>query len=244
MLTSKSRCGLLVFLLSSIIFIVIIKTPVSQASETTVLVEPNESSANVGDTLAVNLTIWSVQNLYGVGLSVKWNASILGLEVFNIQFGEPDGVLFDPVYIAENLTLDGTYYLSATSINSAPSFNGNGNIAKLTFRVLAASETTIDLQTQLYDYPPPDRDPRMSLPIVHTTIDGVFNGIIPEFPNAAIFVFFILVFLLVLWVKKPSRKRATKDLLANSHALTLKQHINKSRRCHDENVEEHGGRLA
>jgi hypothetical protein len=222
-----------------------VKTPVSQASETTVSVEPIESSANVGEKFAVNFTIWSVQNLYGVGLTLKWNTSILGLEVFDVRFGESDGVLFNPIYIAENLTVDGSYYLSATSTNPAPSFNGNGNIAKLTFRVLALGETKIDIQTQLYDYPPPDRDPRTSLPIVHTTIDGIFSGIIPEFPNAAIFlVFFILVFLLTLWVKKTSRMRTTKNLLVDSCVLTLKLHINQSRGCHDRKVGGYVGWLA
>jgi len=222
-----------------------VKTPVSQASETTVSVEPIESSANVGEKFAVNFTIWSVQNLYGVGLTLKWNTSILGLEVFDVRFGESDGVLFNPIYIAENLTVDGSYYLSATSTNPAPSFNGNGNIAKLTFRVLVLGETKIDLQTQLYDYPPPDRDPRTSLPIVHTTIDGIFSGIVPEFPNAATFlVSFILVFLLTLWVKKTSRMRTSKNLLVDRGALTLKSDIKQSRRCHDRKVGGYVGRLA
>ena len=232
-------------LLSSILIVVMFQTSVSQASETTVSVEPIENSANVGEKFAVNFTIWSVQNLYGVGLTLKWNTSILGLEVFDVRFGESDGVLFNPIYVAENLTVDGSYYLSATSTNPAPSFNGSGNIAKLTFRVLALGETKIDLQTQLYDYPPPDRDPRTSLPIVHTTIDGIFSGIVPEFPNAAIFlVFFILVFSWTFLVKKTSRKRTTKNLLVDSCVLTLKLHINQSRRRYDRKVGGYVGRLA
>lgn len=220
------------------------QTSVSQVSETTVSVEPNESSANVGEKFAVNFTIRSVQNLYGVGLTVKWNTSILGLEVFGVRFGESDGVLFNPIYIAENLTFDGSYYLSATSTNPAPSFNGSGNIAKLTFRVLALGETKIDLQTQLYDYPPPDRDPRMSLPIAHTTIDGIFSGIVPEFPNAAIFlVFFTLVFLWAFLVKKTSRTRISKNLIVDSCAIALKSRISQSCRCRDRKVGGHVGRL-
>ena len=220
------------------------QTSVSQASETTASVEPNESVANVGEKFAVNFTIWSVQNLYGVGLTVKWNTSILGLEVFDVRFGESDGVLFNPIYIAENLTFDGSYYLSATSTNPAPSFNGSGNIAKLTFRVLALGETKIDLQTQLYDYPPPDRDPRMSLPIAHTTIDGIFSGIVPEFPNAAIFlVFFTLVFLWAFLVKKTSRTRISKNLIVDSCAIALKSRISQSCRCRDRKVGGHVGRL-
>lgn len=220
------------------------QTSVSQASETTASVEPNESVANVGEKFAVNFTIWSVQNLYGVGLTVKWNTSILGLEVFDVRFGESDGVLFNPIYIAENLTFDGSYYLSATSTNPAPSFNGSGNIAKLTFRVLALGETKIDLQTQLYDYPPPDRDPRMSLPIAHTTIDGIFSGIVPEFPNAVIFlVSFILVLLGTFLVKKTSRMRTSKNLLVDSCAIALKSHFSQTCRRRDRKVGENAGRL-
>jgi hypothetical protein len=217
---------------------------VSQASETTVSVEPNEISANVGEKVKVNCTIRSVQNLYGIGLTVRWNTSILELEIFDIRFGESDGVLFNPIYIAENLTFDGSYYLSAASTNPASSFNGSGNIAKLTFRVLALGETKIELQTQLYDYPPPDRDPRVSLPIAHTTIDGIFSGIVPEFPNVVVFlVFFTFVFLWAFLAKKTSRTRTSKNLIVNSCTITLKSPISQSCRCRDGKVGGHVGRL-
>jgi hypothetical protein len=188
----KIHCSLLAFLLTSIVA-AMFQVPVTQASETTVSVEPYESTANVGQTFAVNLTIWAVQNLYGVGLTLKWNATVLRLENFDVRFGESDGVLFNPIYIAENLTLEGNYFLSATSTNPAPSFNGSGSIAKLTFRVLVPSQTTLDLQTQLYDYPPPDRDPRISLPIAHITTDAIFYGIIPEFSGAPVFLVFLFL---------------------------------------------------
>jgi hypothetical protein len=194
-----------------------LQVPVSQASEAIVSVELYESSANVGQTFTVNLTIWTVQNLYGVGLTLKWNATVLRLENFDVRFGELDGVLFNPIYIAENLTLEGNYFLSATSTNPAPSFNGSGNAAKLTFRVLVPSETTLDLQTQLYDYPPPDRDPRISLPIAHVTTDAVFHGVIPEFSSTPIFlVFLFLAVLASILVKQIFRMRSRQNLLVDS----------------------------
>lgn len=179
--------------------------------------EPYENSANIGQTFTVNLTISTVQNLYGVGMTLNWNSTVLRLENFDVRFGESDGVLYNPIYVAENFTLEGKYFLSATSTNPAPSFNGSGNMAKLTFRVLAMGETTFDLETQLYDYPPLDRDPRISLPIAHVTTDAVFQGIIPEFSSPTIFLGFLFLALLTsLLVKKIWRQRSRQNVLVDN----------------------------
>jgi hypothetical protein len=213
---SGTCCFLLAFLLASII-VALIQASVSQASETIAAVEPYENSANVGQTFTVNLTISTVQNLYGVGLTLNWNSTVLRLENFDVQFGESDGVLYNPIYVAENFTLEGKYFLSATSTNPAPSFNGSGKIAGLTFRVLVMGETALDLETQLYDYPPPDRDPRISLPIAHVTTDAVFQGIIPEFSSPTILLGFLFLALLTsLLVKKIWRQRSRQNVLVDN----------------------------
>lgn len=156
--------------------------------ETIVIVEPNSSSAIVGETLSINVTVVDVQNLYGLEAILSWNSSVLTLVNLEVQLGQNGGVLNAPVYIAENSTQGSRFTISATSTSPAPSFNGTGNIARMNFSVVGIGACELDLQTQLYDYPPPDRDPRLSLPIAHADVDGSFQSVIPEFPGYLVFV--------------------------------------------------------
>lgn len=155
---------------------------------TVVIVEPNSSSAIVGETFSINVTIVDVQNLYGLEAILSWNSSVLSLVNLEVQLGQNGGVLNAPVYIAENSTQGSRYTISATSTSPAPSFDGTGNIVRMNFGVVGTGACELDLQTQLYDYPPPDRDPRLSLPIAHTDVDGSFQSVIPEFPGYLVFV--------------------------------------------------------
>jgi len=156
--------------------------------DTVVIVEPNSSSAIVGETFSINVTIVDVQNLYGLEAILSWNSSVLSLVNLEVQLGQNGGVLNAPVYIAENSTQGSRYTISATSTSPAPSFDGTGNIVRMNFSVVGTGACELDLQTQLYDYPPPDRDPRLSLPIAHIDVDGSFQSVIPEFPGYLVFV--------------------------------------------------------
>jgi len=160
----------------------------SALPDTSVIVEPNESSAIVGDSFSVNVTIVDVQNLYGLEAILSWNSTILALVNVEVQLGQDGGVLNAPIYVAENSTQGSRYTVSATSTNPAPSFNGTGNIVRLNFSVIGLGTSELDLQTQLYDYPPSDRDPHLSLPITHADVDGLFQSVIPEFPNYLVLV--------------------------------------------------------
>jgi hypothetical protein len=62
------------------------------------------------------------------------------------------------------------------------------------------------LEAQLYDWPPPDRDPRVSLPITHATLDGSFHGAVPEFKLVVIFAFAMLMSSLVIILSKHKGK--------------------------------------
>jgi len=183
---------------------------VQAAPETIVKVEPYSSSTNVGETFIVNITIVGVQNLYGVEVTLCWNASLLEVVSLDLRLGvesRPDGVLHElpsaPIFVAENDVIEeqGKYRLAATSTAPAPSFNGSGNIVRLTFNTTNIGNSELDLETQLYDYPPPDREPRISWPIEHTTIDG-FVEAIPEFPNVITLLLFIVLTIFVAILSK------------------------------------------
>jgi hypothetical protein len=186
---------------------------VKAAPETVVKVEPYSSYANLGETFTINITVADVQNLYGVEVTLYWNASILYVISVDLRLGvesHPDGVLHEspsPPYffIAENdVTQEqGKYRLAATSMAPAPPFNGAGNIVRITFTATNHGNCTLNLETELWDYPPPNQG---SMPIEHITIDGFFD-VIPEFPNILILpLFIILTIFVVVFCKKISRK--------------------------------------
>jgi len=204
-----SQIKSVLFLASILLVPFLIQMAVVEATpETVVKVEPCASSANVGENFTINITVLDVQNLYGLEVNLYWNASILQLVNVDIRLGvesHPDGVLHESFF---NITQEGEgkYVLAATSISPAPSFNGGGNIVRFTFNVTNSGNSKLDLETQLYDYPPPDREPRVSLPIEHTTIDGFFE-IIPEFPNIIILLLFmVLTIFAITFSKKILRK--------------------------------------
>lgn len=182
---------------------------VVHASGAVTYVEPEISSAIVGETFSVDLAVADVQNLYGVGGTLIWNSSVLTVAEIDVRFGLADGVLYNPVFVAENTSLAGRYMFAATSTSPALSFNGSGNIVRIMFRAVSVGESGLDLETQLYDYPPSDREPRESWPIAHLTVDGFFQSVIPEFPDCSILFSLIILTLFACSVSRKARRRST-----------------------------------
>lgn len=154
-------------------------TPVNATSEPVIKVEPYASTAQVGETFTVNVTLTDVQNLYGVEITLQWNASILQLVDVDVRLGVesiPDGVLHEDIRIIKNETIqeEGKYTLVGVSMAPAPSFNGSGNIVRITFNVTKVMSCKLNLATELADRPPQGQPSR---PIEHTTIGGFFGPI-------------------------------------------------------------------
>lgn len=169
------QSALILSLASLLLMPLLFQVAVVQAvPETVVEVKPHTTSASVGGQITIDIMVGDVQNLYGVEVVLYWNSSVLEAKDIDIRLGETDGALYGGPLIVENSTQDGEYVLAATSEAPASSFNGNGSLVKITFRVVNSGNSELDLETQLYDYPPPDREPRISLPIDHTTVDGFF----------------------------------------------------------------------
>ena len=192
---------ILVFYLNPIII-------AQNSAQTIVKVDPPTISVNKGEVFTVNITVIDVQNLYGVEVDVRWNTSLLQLMDVDIRLGvnsHHDGVLYEPFI---NITQENTgeYTIAATSYTPAPPFNGSGNIIRITFQAIDDGETAIDLETKLYDYPPPDRVPRESQPIPYTTINGTII-IIPEFSNAIILVIFLIIATTLLTLLARNQKK-------------------------------------
>jgi len=200
------------FLASILLMLFLIQMAVVQAaSETVVKVEPHSSSASVGETFTINITVLDVQNLYGLEVALYWNASVLRVVSIDLRLGvesHSDGVLHESpsaIFVAENNVTQeqGKYRLAATSTAPAPSFNGSGNMVRITFNLTNSGSSKLDLETQLWDYPPPNQP---SSPIEHVTIDGFF-GVIPEFPNIIIlFIFMVIAIFVIIFSKKILQK--------------------------------------
>ena len=176
------KCVLLVVFLILLIFYEVSEIRIVQSKGTPqVKVEPYGSFAEVGETFTVNITVSDVENLYGIHLEIRWNASILRIVSVEVHLGVesyPDGVLHEPLYIVKNETLqkEGRYVLAGLSLANAPPFSGDGNILRVVFNVTGVGTCRIRIfETELADWPPPDRDPRVSRSIIHETIDGFFG---------------------------------------------------------------------
>jgi len=181
---------------------------VAQASpETVVKVDPPSSFVGLGETFTVNVTVVDVQNLYGVDVTLYWNSSVVKVLNVDIQTAQTDGVLYSPVWaVTDELSQSqGRYIYAATSYPPASSFNGSGNIFRVTFNVTGIGETRLDLEAELWDYPPPDRWPEGSWPIEHVTIDGALN-VIPEFSSALVLTFIMILAIIAIVFSKMSQR--------------------------------------
>jgi hypothetical protein len=148
-------------------------------SSTVVRVVTSTSSPALGKSFTVAISVSNVQNLYGLEVILNWDPTILQATKAETRLGVEsfsDGVLHEssnspPIFIAENNITQalGEYTLDATSMAPAAAFSGSGNIVKITFNPISKGVSALNLQSQLLDYPPADRDPRVSLPIDHST---------------------------------------------------------------------------
>lgn len=182
---------LFVLVIALPLFFVSQVTVTNAYSETEVSVNPVVNVAKPGESFIVNITVTDVQNLYGVEVTVLWNASFIKLVEINVKLGvetHSDGILHEPIFIAKNQTDNdkGEYSIAGTSTEPAPPFNGSGNIVTLTFMVINSGSCPLNIETKLADWPPPDREPRISQPIPHMTISGFWRSFtIQELINSA-----------------------------------------------------------
>jgi hypothetical protein len=188
----------------------------SQAtSGTTVSAVPSTSTPLLGETFTVNITVANVQNLYGIDVTFRWNASVLQVLKVNSRLGvesHPDGVLHEilpnaKIEIIEDSVSQaiGEYHIVATSVNPAPSFSGNGNIALITFNVTSLGHSELELETELADYPASGEPSNL---IEHTDVAGAIS-VIPEFPSIiAVALFLSLATAAVAFSKKRLKNTA------------------------------------
>ena len=168
-------------LLLAIFFAIFLDSLAKATSETVVKVEPQTSFAQIGETFDVNITVNNVQNLYGVELTFYWNASILELIAADAQLGvdeHPAGVLHNPISIYKNESSQkqGKLIIAGSSVSPAPSFNGSGIIAKITFKVTHVGSCELIIEAQLASNIIPPGSTSVA-PIAYTPLDGFYYPI-------------------------------------------------------------------
>ena len=153
------------------------------SSGTEVAAVPSTDAPRVGESFTVNLTISNVENLYGIDVTLNWNTSLLQATNAELLLGvdsHPGGVLHEvlPDAAVNDLSQStGEFHLVATSVNPAPSFNGSGTIAIITFNVTDAGQANLNVQSELADHPLPGED--SSNFIVHTDV-GLNDSRVPR----------------------------------------------------------------
>ena len=152
-------------------------TPANATPEPMIKVEPYANFAQVGEPFTINISLTDVQNLYGVDVSLSWDASILQIVDADVRLGVErysDGVLHETVniYWSKINNTSGKYCLVASSQKPAPPFSGKGTIVRITFNATDTRGCKLDIEATLANSEIP------SMPIPHTTIDGFFGRLI------------------------------------------------------------------
>ena len=165
---------MLVLGLSTVCFLQVASSQVS--GNTIVKVQPSETEIRVGETFSISVVIESVENLYGLDLTLRWNSSVLEFQSVNLGLGvesHPGGVLHEDsgaeIYVAENNASEAEYVLAATSVGPVSSFNGSGTVFSISFKAMGAGQSSLDLETELADHPSSGGTANL---IEHTVVRG------------------------------------------------------------------------
>ena len=146
-------------------------------AETVVSLEPHASFRQVGETLTLQVRLVNVESLYGVEVTVYWNASLLNMTDVDVRLGESDGVLYEPIFspITDRVSIEkNRCTILGTSQPPAASFNGSGTIAILTFNVTAIGQCELSLESKLASNIMTSTGVE---PITHTKVSGFFGPI-------------------------------------------------------------------
>jgi hypothetical protein len=118
---------------------------------TVVYVDPETTTAWLGDTFVVDIKIAEVKDLGGYEFKLLWNTTLLDCtsSTINRMWFPNDFIAKDEVLDNYNVT-HGRYWCGYASI-SASSFSGNATLASLTFEVAGGSMDGSNCTLDLYD---------------------------------------------------------------------------------------------
>ena len=122
-------------------------------SETKVHVEPaliKDTALIPSKNFTVELRISNVTDLYGFDIVLRWNASLLNYSSHSLKIpveDYPGGVLHKPTFFVGNQVnvTAGSYWVAASSLSPAASFNGSGAVFEIAFTIIEYGEGVLDI---------------------------------------------------------------------------------------------------
>ena len=122
-------------------------------SETKVHVEPaliKDTALIPSKNFTVELRISNVTDLYGFDIVLRWNASLLNYSSHSLKIpveDYPGGVLHKPTFLVGNQVnvTAGSYWVAASSLSPAASFNGSGAVFEIAFTIIEYGEGVLDI---------------------------------------------------------------------------------------------------
>jgi hypothetical protein len=120
---------------------------IAHCTVTTVSVVPQPISANTGQSFSIDVTVSDVVDLYAWEIELNWSASLLGtISVTEGSFLKSGGSTF---FVYSWNDTQGHILIDCTLMGQIPGINGSGVLATVTFLVLGAGETPLDLHDEV-----------------------------------------------------------------------------------------------
>jgi len=148
--------------------------PPAFAIDTTVKINPLQTTVYINGTFSVNVTLQNVTNLYGWEFWLYWNRTIVNCTqaVVNIPSVWADShYSIEPAICNDYNETHGRCVKLLSALYPAPTFNGTMTLTILTFKALKTGVAVLDFEVvKLSDnnWPPP-KHPQ---PIAHVVLDG------------------------------------------------------------------------
>ncbi|HUW47377.1 MAG TPA: dockerin type I domain-containing protein [Patescibacteria group bacterium] len=120
---------------------------IAESTVTAISVVPQLTSANLGQSFSINVTVSDVVDLYAWEIELSWNPSLLGtISVTEGSFLKSGG---DTFFIYSWNDTQGHSLIDCTLIGQIVGVSGSGVLATVTFLVLGLGETPLDLHDEV-----------------------------------------------------------------------------------------------
>lgn len=167
-------------LLAMLTFALAVNTNIVFSQETPLVFvdPPTVTGLPPSNDFSIAVKIANVTDLYGFDIQLKWDPTILDYVSHTAKIPvetHPDGVLHQTILTIKNVAnaTAGTYWLSASSMYPAPSFNGSGTFFEITFHVKSTGRCLLELTSHELA-----RSDATAIP--HDVEHGFFNNYVPS----------------------------------------------------------------
>jgi general secretion pathway protein D len=113
------------------------------ATQTTLAITPTVSTQSLGSTFQASVTIANAQDVFAIPVQVQFNPAVL--QLVNVDTGPFLGADGQAVALAHRDEGNGLVALSARRPPNAKGISGEGTVAVLTFKSIAAGDSNLTL---------------------------------------------------------------------------------------------------